>query len=115
MTQYLRAAGAGAEPQSTSGQGRPMTRLHKTLAAAAAIGLLLAACSDPGAGNTGSSAPASWPAETAKLDNVNLTIWAAQNSNTVAKKVAEKFGAATGAKVTIVTVPDPYEQSVQTK
>jgi raffinose/stachyose/melibiose transport system substrate-binding protein len=92
-----------------------MTRLRKTLIAAAAIGLLTAACSDPGAGNAGSSQPASWPAETTKLDNVNLTIWAAQNSNTVAKKVAEKFGAATGAKVNIVTVPDPYEQSVQTK
>ncbi|WP_433019356.1 ABC transporter substrate-binding protein [Kribbella sp. CA-294648] len=94
-----------------------MSRIRKPLIAAMAVALLTAACSDPGAGtaDTGSAAPASWPAETEKLDGVTLTIWAAQNSNLVAKKVAADFGAATGAKVNILTVPDPYEQSVQTK
>lgn len=94
-----------------------MNRIRKPLISAAVVALLIAGCSDPGAGtgSTGSSDPASWPAETSKLDGVNLTIWAAQNSNTVAKKVAEDFTTATGAKINIVTVPDPYEQSVQTK
>jgi raffinose/stachyose/melibiose transport system substrate-binding protein len=38
-----------------------------------------------------------------------------RRSNTVAKKTADDFSAKTGAKINIVTVPDPYEQSVQTK
>jgi len=77
--------------------------------------LLVAGCSDPGTGGNTASTPATWPSETAKLDGVTLTIWAAQNSNTVAKKVVSDFEAATGAKVNIVTVPDPYEQDLQTK
>ncbi|WP_328991235.1 ABC transporter substrate-binding protein [Kribbella sp. NBC_01245] len=94
-----------------------MNKIRKPLIAAAVVALLIAGCSDPGAGtgSADSGAPASWPEQTAKLDGVNLTIWAAQNSNTVAKKVAEDFTTATGAKINIVTVPDPYEQSVQTK
>ncbi|MET7283675.1 ABC transporter substrate-binding protein [Kribbella sp. NPDC005582] len=94
-----------------------MNRLRKPLIAAAAIALLVTSCSDPGAGSAANDTgtPASWPAETTKLDGVNLTIWAAQNSNAVAKKVSADFQAATGAKVNILTVPDPYEQSVQTK
>lgn len=95
-----------------------MNRLHKTLIALAAVGLLTTACSDPGSGSDDSgstSASAKWPAETAKLDGVNLTIWAAQNSNATAKQVAADFEQKTGATVKIVTVPDPYEQSVQTK
>ena len=34
---------------------------------------------------------ATWPAPTAKLDGVKLTIWAAQNSNTVPKQVIERL------------------------
>jgi raffinose/stachyose/melibiose transport system substrate-binding protein len=77
--------------------------------------LALGACSDPGADTATDSAPATWASPTAKLDGVNLTIWAAQNSNAVPKKVVEAFQAATGAKVTVVTIPDPYEQGVQTR
>lgn len=84
-------------------------------AAVAVASLVLAACSNPGSGNDKNSGPSDWPAETAKLSGTTLTIWAAQNSNTVAKKVAADFEAATGAKINIVTVPDPYEQDVQTK
>ena len=52
-----------------------------TIAAiAAAAALALTGCSDPGSGG-GSAGSASWPAQTTKLDGVNLTIWAAQNSN----------------------------------
>ncbi|MBC9824116.1 ABC transporter substrate-binding protein [Terrabacter sp. MAHUQ-38] len=94
-----------------------MRDTRKTVIALAAVGLLAAGCSDPGAASSGpqTGAAAAWPQETARLDGVTLTIWAAQNSNTVAKQTAEDFGAKTGAKIDIVTVPDPYEQSVQTK
>ncbi|MFI7542119.1 ABC transporter substrate-binding protein [Actinoplanes sp. NPDC049599] len=84
------------------------------LAAAAVLTLGLAACSDPSA-EAPATTVASWPEPTAELDGVQLTIWAAQNSNTVPKKVIEEFQRATGAKVQVVTIPDPYEQGVQTK
>jgi raffinose/stachyose/melibiose transport system substrate-binding protein len=91
--------------------------MRKTIGAAAALAALLAlgACSNPSTSNDTTSSPAAWPAETARLDGTTLTIWAAQNSNTVAKTVVADFEAATGAKVNIVTIPDPYEQSLQTK
>ncbi|MEU7871760.1 ABC transporter substrate-binding protein [Dactylosporangium sp. NPDC049140] len=85
------------------------------LALAACLVLGTAACSDPGADTATDSGPATWASPTAKLDGVSLTIWAAQNSNTVPKKVIEGFQAATGAKVNVVTIPDPYEQGVQTR
>ncbi|MEV4413761.1 extracellular solute-binding protein [Catellatospora sp. NPDC049609] len=87
----------------------------QVLAIAAALTLGLTACSDPGAAPETDGSAATWADPTATLDGVNLTIWAAQNSNTVPKKVIEGFQAATGAKVTVVTIPDPYEQGVQTK
>ncbi|GAA1121109.1 hypothetical protein GCM10009630_18620 [Kribbella jejuensis] len=74
-----------------------------------------AACTNPGTGNTQTSASVTWPGETDKLDGTTLTIWAAQNSNTVPKAVIADFQSATGAKVNVVTIPDPYEQGVQTK
>jgi ABC-type glycerol-3-phosphate transport system substrate-binding protein len=82
---------------------------------AAALTLGLAACSDPSANAPADAAAVSWADPTAKLDGVELTVWAAQNSNTVPKKVVESFEKATGAKVKVVTLPDPYEQSIQTK
>ena len=84
------------------------------IAAAAVLTLGLAACSAPAAEAPADSA-VSWPEATAKLAGVALTIWAAQNSNTVPRRVVADFQRATGAKVQVVTVPDPYEQGVQTK
>jgi raffinose/stachyose/melibiose transport system substrate-binding protein len=84
----------------------------------ALAGLLLAAsagCSDPGATTTTDNSAVTWADPTAKLDGVKLTIWAAQNSNTVPQKVIDGFQKATGATVQVVTIPDPYEQGVQTK
>src|SRR4051794_5632690 len=94
-----------------------MMRKRLGLTAAVVASLLLAACSNPssGSGDDGKGGSASWPKETAKLNGTTLTLWAAQNSNTVAKKVISDFQAATGAKVNVVTIPDPYEQGVQTK
>lgn len=89
-------------------------RKLSALAAAAVLTLGLAACSDPAA-EAPTTTAATWPEATAKLDGVQLKIWAAQNSNTVPKKVIEEFQQATGAKVEVVTIPDPYEQGVQTK
>ncbi|MEJ3743911.1 ABC transporter substrate-binding protein [Actinomycetes bacterium KLBMP 9797] len=85
-----------------------------SVAAAAALTIGLAACSDPGA-ETGTDTATTWADPTAKLDGVKLTIWAAQNSNATPKKVIEGFQAATGATVEVVTIPDPYEQGIQTK
>ncbi|SEH00013.1 raffinose/stachyose/melibiose transport system substrate-binding protein [Nonomuraea solani] len=99
-----------------------MTKRWTALAAASALALGLAACSDPaaeapatGSGSGSGTAAATWADPQAKLDGVKLTIWAAQNSNTVPKKVVESFQRATGATVEVVTIPDPYEQGIQTK
>ncbi|RAS70867.1 carbohydrate ABC transporter substrate-binding protein (CUT1 family) [Lentzea atacamensis] len=80
----------------------------------AAVLLGLTACSDPGA-NTGTGAAVSWPDPAASLSGVKLAIWAAQNSNTVPEQVVAAFEKVTGADVEVVTIPDPYEQGVQTK
>lgn len=86
------------------------------LATAAAAALILSGCSSPGTGTGGNTgAPAEWPAQTAKLNGVTLTIWAAQSSNKSADSVIAGFEKATGATVKVVTIPDPYEQGVQTK
>ncbi|MEV0347807.1 extracellular solute-binding protein [Nonomuraea sp. NPDC050680] len=94
-------------------------KLTAITAAAATALLTLAACSDPASGPAatpaGSGQPAAWAAPTGRLDGTTLTIWAAQNSNTMPKPVIDAFTKATGAKVDVVTIPDPYEQGVQTK
>ncbi|MFG3343331.1 ABC transporter substrate-binding protein [Glycomyces sp. NPDC048151] len=89
-------------------------RFRNALALAAAGAITLAGCSDPGA-DTGSDGPVTWPAQDADLSGTTLTIWAAQNSNTVPDSVIAGFEALTGAEVEVVTIPDPYEQGVQTK
>ncbi|NEN05323.1 extracellular solute-binding protein [Diaminobutyricibacter tongyongensis] len=81
---------------------------------AAATALILSGCSDPSAGG-GTSGVASWPAQDTKLNGVTLTLWAAQSSNKTADSVIAGFEKLTGAKVNVVTIPDPYEQGVQTK
>ncbi|MER7728970.1 ABC transporter substrate-binding protein [Streptomyces sp. NPDC096323] len=91
-----------------------MKRWHHLVVATTLV-LSVAACSDPGADQSASSGPVTWAEPTAKLDGVNLTIWAAQNSNAIPKQVVDAFNKATGANVKVVTIPDPYEQSVQTK
>ncbi|NYI03513.1 ABC transporter substrate-binding protein [Allostreptomyces psammosilenae] len=91
-------------------------RQRRITAAALATGvLLLAGCSDPGAGTNTDAGPVSWPEPTAALDGTTLTIWAAQNSNMIPESVAAAFEEATGAEIEVVTIPDPYEQGVQTK
>jgi raffinose/stachyose/melibiose transport system substrate-binding protein len=85
-----------------------------SVAAAAALTLGLVACSDPGA-DTPVDGAVTWADPTASLDSVKLTVWAAQNSNTVPEKVVAAFEEATGAEVDVVTIPDPYEQGIQTK
>jgi raffinose/stachyose/melibiose transport system substrate-binding protein len=89
-------------------------RFRNALALAAAGAITLAGCSDPGA-DTASDGPVSWPAQDADLTGTTLTIWAAQNSNTVPDSVIAGFEELTGAEVEVVTIPDPYEQGVQTK
>src|SRR4051812_44851581 len=86
-----------------------------SVAVAALLLASSAACSDPGSTTTTDNSAATWADPTAKLDGVKLTIWAAQNSNTIPQKVVDGFQKATGATVQVVTIPDPYEQGVQTK
>ena len=89
-------------------------RFRNALAISAAAAFALTGCSDPGA-DTGSDGPVDWPAQDADLSGTTLTIWAAQNSNTVPDSVIAGFEELTGAEVEVVTIPDPYEQGVQTK
>ncbi len=96
-----------------------MKRYLTVTAVVAAATLTLTACSDPSV-DTGSPAgaggsAAEWPEPTADLSGTTLTIWAAQNSSTVPDSVVAGFEEATGAQVEVVTIPDPYEQGVQTK
>jgi ABC-type glycerol-3-phosphate transport system substrate-binding protein len=76
----------------------------------------LTACSDPGSSTSAEpSGSSAWPAPTTSLTGKELTIWAAQNSTDIPKPVIAGFEKATGAKIKLVTIPDPYEQNVQTK
>jgi raffinose/stachyose/melibiose transport system substrate-binding protein len=81
----------------------------------AGLALAMTACSDPAVESASEDSPAAWPDPTADLDGVELTIWAAQNSNTIPEPVIAAFEEETGASVDVVTIPDPYEQGVQTK
>lgn len=82
-----------------------------------ASALTLTACSNPSAGGTTSqqSGSGEWPSVSTKLSGTTLTIWAAQTSNQYAASVIKGFEQLTGAKVVVQTIPDPYEQSIQTK
>jgi raffinose/stachyose/melibiose transport system substrate-binding protein len=92
-----------------------MKKLIPFAVAATAAALLLSGCSDPGSSGGGGESGAGWPEQTAKLDGVELTIWAAQNSTKTPDSVISAFQEATGASVKVVTIPDPYEQGIQTK
>ncbi|MCU1527818.1 MAG: sugar-binding protein [Frondihabitans sp.] len=84
------------------------------IAVAVSAALVLAGCSAPGAGNTGSTT-SGWAAQNTNLKGTTLTIWAATNSNKTADSVITGFEKLTGATVKVQTIPDPYEQGVQTK
>ncbi len=88
--------------------------MKRLIGVVATVLLGLTACSDPGA-DTAAGGSVSWADPAASLSGVKLTIWAAQNSNTVPEQVVAAFEKTTGADIEVVTIPDPYEQSVQTK
>ncbi|MFT8357627.1 ABC transporter substrate-binding protein [Bifidobacterium aquikefiri] len=93
-------------------------RVMATVAAGIALAMSLAGCSNPTAGgsdDTDTSAKDYWPSATAKLDGVKLRLWVAQNSNKIPASVVSGFEKATGAQIEVQTIPDPYEQNVQTK
>lgn len=92
-----------------------MRRYRSWAAILVTLTALVAGCADPGVEPSASSAPASWPDPKSDLTGTTLTIWAAQNSNKVPEAVAAAFEKATGAQINVVTIPDPYEQGVQTK
>ncbi|WP_250442961.1 ABC transporter substrate-binding protein [Actinotalea sp. C106] len=99
-----------------------MKKLWQGIAATAAVGMLVAGCSDPGTGDEpaagtddGATTDEQWPDPTADLSGVTLSLWAAQSSATLADQPIAAFEEATGATVEVVTIPDPYEQGVQTR
>jgi raffinose/stachyose/melibiose transport system substrate-binding protein len=85
-------------------------------ALAVVAALALTGCSNPGTtATTTTSGSVAWPAQNTKLKGTTLTIWAATNDTTIPTTVVKGFEKLTGAKIKIETIPDPYEQSVQTK
>ncbi|WP_419668563.1 ABC transporter substrate-binding protein [Streptomyces sp. 2-1] len=94
-------------------------RALPALAFICAAALSVTACSDPTAGDSGSSSdPGGKQTKvdpTARLDGVKLTMWTAQNTINAPKQVIDAFEKATGAKVEAQAIPDPYEQNVPTK
>lgn len=96
---------------------RTIVRRSAAIVLSAALGITLAACSNPAATSdtTNTSAQGYWPAATRKLKGVHLTFWVAQNSNKIPLKVVSDFEKTTGATIKTTTIPDPYEQNVQTK
>lgn len=95
-----------------------MKKKLTAVAAVAAVAMTLTACSDPTVGTTGSNGDAAevtWPEATADLTGTTLTLWAAQASASIPEAVIEAFEDATGATVDVITVPDPYEQGIQTR
>jgi raffinose/stachyose/melibiose transport system substrate-binding protein len=93
------------------------TRALTALAFICAAALSATACSDPTAGDPGSSADGeqSKVDPTARLDGVKLTMWTAQNTLNAPKQVIDAFEKATGAEVETQAIPDLYEQNVPTK
>lgn len=95
-----------------------MTKKSWALGALLTAGVLVAltGCTNPGSAPThATSAASEWPSQTRELKGVTLTMWAAQTSNSEAKAVISGFEKATGATIKVVTIPDPYEQNVETK
>ncbi|WP_327699664.1 ABC transporter substrate-binding protein [Streptomyces sp. NBC_00459] len=94
-------------------------RALPALAFICAAALSVTACSDPTAGDSGSSADSGAKQTkvdpTARLDGVKLTMWTAQNTLNAPKQVIDAFEKATGAEVETQAIPDLYEQNVPTK
>ena len=87
------------------------------IATVAAMGMLLTGCSNPTA-SSGDAVDTSgdyWASPTNKLDGVELDVWVPQAANKIPVTVVNNFEKVTGAKVNLETIPDPYEQNVQTK
>lgn len=89
--------------------------LRGAVVVSAAAALILTGCSDPGASGGNDAGGGAWPDQDADLTGTTLTLWAAQNSNAIPDSVVEGFSELTGATVDVVTIPDPYEQGIQTK
>lgn len=95
-----------------------MKKLPMALGAfAASVALLTTGCSDPGNGGSTATTVAvtAWPAQDTTLAGTTLTLWTAQTSSKLPAAVISAFEAKTGAKVNLVTIPDPYENGIQTK
>lgn len=91
-----------------------MKNAFRSAIAVSAVALVLTGCSNPETG-ANPSGDVEWPEQSTDLAGTSLTIWAAQNSNSIPESVVEGFEELTGAEIEVETIPDPYEQGVQTK
>lgn len=82
------------------------------------MALLIGGCGNPTTSQNDATDTASkdyWPKATQDLNGIHLKLWTAQNSNKIPLSVVNGFEKATGAKIDVQTIPNPYEQNIQTK
>lgn len=95
------------------------TILQLALVGVLSLGLTLSGCGNPAAMSNNSDESTTsanyWPNANRKLSGVKLTFWVGQSDNKVPVRVIKDFEHATGAKVDLQTIPDTYENNVQTK
>ncbi|WP_125981364.1 ABC transporter substrate-binding protein [Bifidobacterium goeldii] len=98
-------------------QKKTVNSLIRAVAVIGASSMLLAGCSNPAAStdNTDTSAAGYWPEVSTSLDGVTLTLWTGASEKNYLNKAIEGFEKLTGATVNTETIPDSYENNVQTK
>jgi raffinose/stachyose/melibiose transport system substrate-binding protein len=103
------AGSPAAAPSSASSPTAPATSASSANASSAAAPSQGAATTK--AGDTGGN----WPAENTSLKGQTINIWGSAQLPKVLSKTIPAFEALTGAKVKVTVIPDPYEQTIQTK
>jgi raffinose/stachyose/melibiose transport system substrate-binding protein len=98
---------SGAAPASSSG-------VAATAPASSAPSVSGAAPSQ-GAASVKAGSSVSYPAENTSLKGQTITIWGGSAEPQVLKKNIAGFEALTGATVKVTVIPNPYEQTIQTK
>ncbi|WP_236029547.1 ABC transporter substrate-binding protein [Bifidobacterium miconisargentati] len=94
-----------------------MKHIVTSTAVVATLSMLLAGCSNPTASSTDvdTSSADYWPKATQSLEGTTLKMWVPQAASKIPVNMVKEFEKATGAKVDVEVIPDPYEQNVQTK
>ena len=112
---------SAAAPAATSGAATSGAAAATTGAGAATSAASAAAAPAPtggpskGAASVAPGSAVSYPAENTSLKGQTITIWGGTQEPQVLKKTIAGFEALTGATVKVTTIPNPYEQTIQTK